>query len=80
MAEAEKLKIERIGAKGHGVAMRDGEPVYVPFALPGEEWARGGDGFHLVANANPERVTPICRHFMQCGGCLPQHMSPGGQS
>lgn len=76
MADAVKLKIERIGAKGHGIAMRDGEPVYVPFALPGEDWERGGDGPHLVSGGSPERVAPICRHFMQCGGCLTQHMSP----
>jgi 23S rRNA (uracil1939-C5)-methyltransferase len=76
MADTAKLTIERIGAKGHGIAMRDGEPVYVPFALPGEHWEFGGDGPRLSSDANSERVAPICRHFMQCGGCLTQHMSP----
>lgn len=76
MADAVKLTIERIGAKGHGIAMRDGEPVYVPFALPGEAWAQSAGAWSLASDANPERVSPVCRHFMQCGGCLTQHMSP----
>jgi len=75
MVESSEVIIERIGAQGDGVAMHGGEAVYVPFALPGERWHVGtGDAVRLADS--PERVAPICRHFLRCGGCLAQHMSP----
>lgn len=75
MANGAEVVIDRIGAKGDGVALRDGEPVYVPFALPGERWRVGDEGAQRLTDS-PDRAEPICRHFMQCGGCLAQHMSP----
>lgn len=61
-----------------------GRPVFVPYAVPGEEvtvritrarstWASG----RLVEVRKPSsaRVVPRCRHFMRCGGCHYQHMS-----
>lgn len=70
-----ELRVERLGAKGAGIALRDEEPVYVPFGLPGERWAEGPDGFHRLSDS-ADRVAPLCRHFLQCGGCVAQHMSP----
>ncbi|MDQ8700829.1 methyltransferase [Hyphomicrobium sp. LHD-15] len=75
MAESTELTIERLGAKGDGIAMREGAPVYVPFALPGEQWRIGSEGAQRLKDS-AERVEPACRHFLQCGGCLAQHMSP----
>lgn len=75
MAEGAEVLIERLGAKGDGLAMRDGEAVYVPFALPGERWRIDGDRFERLVDS-AERAAPVCRHFLQCGGCLAQHMSP----
>jgi 23S rRNA (uracil1939-C5)-methyltransferase len=75
MADGVEVTIERLGAKGDGIAMRDGEAVYVPFALPGERWRVGtGEAIRLTDSA--ERADPVCRHFLQCGGCLAQHMTP----
>lgn len=75
MADGVDVTIERLGAKGDGIAMRDGEAVYVPFALPGERWRVGtGEAIRLTDSA--ERADPVCRHFLQCGGCLAQHMTP----
>jgi 23S rRNA (uracil1939-C5)-methyltransferase len=77
------VEIERLGAKGDGIATVDGRPVYVPYVLPGEIvqvelGARRGDGIAatLVAieHTSPERVIPPCRHFGMCGGCAAQHM------
>lgn len=75
MADGTEVIIDRLGAKGDGIAMRDGEPVYVPFALPGERWrVRQSEAVRVTDSA--ERVAPACRHFLKCGGCLAQHMAP----
>lgn len=78
------LKIHDIAFGGEGVARLDELVVFVPFVLIGEtveaklvelkkNFARARL-VRVVASA-PERVTPQCRHFTQCGGCQYQHMS-----
>ncbi len=74
MVEGEEVEIARIGARGDGVAMRDGEPVYVPFGLPGERWRLEGDAGAMRVVDGPARAEPVCRHFLRCGGCVAQHM------
>lgn len=78
----EKLTINRLGHRGDGVADTNVGPAYVPYTLPGEvvtvEAVAGHpDRRHLVhiERASQERVTPICKHFGQCGGCALQHWS-----
>lgn len=72
----EEFAIDRLGAQGDGVTE---EGVYVPFALPGERVraARLGDRARLeeVLVAAPQRIDPVCPHFMACGGCSVQHGS-----
>lgn len=75
MGDSREVIVERLGAKGDGVAALEGEAVYVPFALPGERWRIGKDGAERLSDS-PERAHPVCRHFLKCGGCLAQHMSP----
>ncbi|MCC7252266.1 RsmD family RNA methyltransferase [Hyphomicrobium sp.] len=70
-----EVVIAHLGAKGDGVAMRDGEAVYVPFALPGERWRLAPQEAVRLTDSE-ERAAPACRHFMQCGGCVAQHMAP----
>lgn len=71
--------IDRLGARGDGVAVIDGETVHVPFALPGERVlvAREGGKARLVdiREASSERTAPACRHYGQCGGCNLQHLA-----
>jgi len=66
--------IDSIGAKGDGVASG---PVYAPLTLPGERIRaeRQGDRAEVEAilAASPDRVTPPCPHFGDCGGCSLQH-------
>lgn len=75
------LTIDHLGFRGDGVALVDGEPIYVPFALPGERIevepiAGHPDRRRLlrIDQANIARIEPFCPHFGVCGGCAIQHM------
>lgn len=68
-----EVEIVRLGAQGDGVAVVDGQNVFVPFALPGERW-RSVDGAWARLTDSSERSSPFCRHYGQCGGCMAQHM------
>ena len=84
---SEPVLIDRIGHRGDGIAATSSGPVYVPFALPGEEvviaygTSRDRRARLLdVKTASPERTSPNCRIFGQnvpepCGGCSLQMMS-----
>ncbi len=77
----ERLVIDHVGHRGDGVALADGQSVYVPYTLEGETVevapvpGHHPDRRHLlqVERASPERVTPFCPHFGTCGGCAIQH-------
>ncbi len=69
------VEIERLGAKGDGVFSTPDGAAYVPFALPGERWRLNGDDPAELITSAADRQQPLCRHYMQCGGCLAQHMS-----
>ena len=75
--DLERLRIDRVGHRGDGVADMPEGPVFVPYALPGEtvEVERSGDRARLVTvvDPSPERIEPICPHFGTCGGCAVQH-------
>ena len=74
------LTIEHIGRRGDGVAVVDGQAVYVPYALPSERVEvervpNHPDRRRLVRVdvASNDRIEPICPHFGVCGGCAIQH-------
>lgn len=61
-----------------------GRAVFVPFGLPGEtvriqltqekqNFARGE--ILEILKPSPDRITPKCKHFIQCGGCHYQNLS-----
>lgn len=81
--------IDRLGARGDGIADTADGPVYVPFALPGETVSvrtgkSRGDGraasLREILSAAADRQSAACRHFgpgeNACGGCVAQHMAP----
>jgi 23S rRNA (uracil1939-C5)-methyltransferase len=83
--ELVEMSVERLGAQGDGIAQHAGEPVFLPFTVPGDRvlarlGSRRGPGRegrvveHLVSR--PGRVVPPCRHFGCCGGCALQHLDP----
>ncbi|HVA16289.1 MAG TPA: 23S rRNA (uracil(1939)-C(5))-methyltransferase RlmD [Candidatus Dormibacteraeota bacterium] len=79
-----RVKIEKLVYGGEGLAHENGEAVFVPFVLPGEEvelessarkkkFVRGR--LARVLTPSPERVEASCPHFGVCGGCNYQHIS-----
>lgn len=87
MLEAE-VTIDTMGHLGDGVVSHGpggkdgapGEPLFVPFTLPGERVrVKGyGDGraeMLALLEGSPDRVKPACKHFSHCGGCSLQHWS-----
>jgi 23S rRNA (uracil1939-C5)-methyltransferase len=82
MTDPVLLTIDHIGGKGDGVALHDGNPVYVPRAA-------AGDKVHAVITRNkdtlqgqikdvvepgPGRIAAPCPHYNECGGCQVQHL------
>ncbi|MFN8399461.1 MAG: class I SAM-dependent RNA methyltransferase [Anaerolineales bacterium] len=63
--------------------LSDGRAVFVPFGLPSEtvriqltqekqNFARGE--ILEILKPSPDRITPKCKHFTQCGGCHYQNL------
>ncbi|MCF8468870.1 MAG: hypothetical protein K9G33_15830 [Sneathiella sp.] len=80
-----ELVIGHIGASGDGVAIKDGEPWYIPFTAPGDRVnatavEKRGNGVlaevDTLLEDGAERIAPACRHFGTCGGCALQHLAP----
>jgi 23S rRNA (uracil1939-C5)-methyltransferase len=82
------LSIEKLVYGGDGLAHTDGNTVFVPYVLPGEEvrattkskkkkliWAE----LLEVTSASKEREKARCPHFQTCGGCHYQHIPAAEQ-
>src|SRR5437773_2523901 len=83
MADELRLSIEKLVYGGDGLAHADGDTVFVPYVLPGEEvranaksrkkklvWAE----LLEVTSPAKERGKARCSHFQKCGGCHYQHI------
>ncbi len=83
MADELRLLIEKLVYGGDGLAHADGNTVFVPYVLPGEEvraatkskrkklvWAE----LLEVTSASKDREKARCAHFQTCGGCHYQHI------
>jgi 23S rRNA (uracil1939-C5)-methyltransferase len=88
MADELRLSIEKLVYGGDGLAHADGNTVFVPYVLPGEEvraatkakqkkllWAE----LLEVTSPAKERAKPRCPHFQKCGGCHYQHIPDAEQ-
>jgi 23S rRNA (uracil1939-C5)-methyltransferase len=85
MTETFTLIMEKMVAGGDCLSrLPDGRAVFVPFVLPGEtvsvevvdEKTRYARAKPIdILTASPERITPRCIHFGECGGCQYQHLA-----
>src|ERR1700739_1569765 len=88
MPDELRVSIEKLVYGGDGLAHADGNTVFVPYVLPGEEvraaakskqkrlvWA---DLLEVTSPAK-ERGKSKCPHFQKCGGCHYQHISAAEQ-
>jgi 23S rRNA (uracil1939-C5)-methyltransferase len=84
MTDELRLSIEKLVYGGDGLAHADGNTIFVPFVLPGEDvrattkskkkkliWAKLVD----VASPSSQREKGRCPHFQTCGGCHYQHIA-----
>src|SRR5260370_1015893 len=83
MPDELRLSIEKLIYGGDGLAHADGNTVFVPYVLPGEQvranakskkktliWAE----LLEVTSPAEERGKAKCAHFQKCGGCHYQHI------
>jgi 23S rRNA (uracil1939-C5)-methyltransferase len=83
MSDELRLSIEKLVYGGDGLGHADGNTVFVPYVIPGEEiraevtarkkklvWAKPLE----ILRADADRVKPVCPHFGVCGGCHYQQM------
>lgn len=84
-----EVVIEALDHFGRGVVHRDGKPIFVPFALPGErcliEIVETKKKYAIarllqILSSSKDRVEPKCPYFKQCGGCQLLHLSKEGQA
>jgi 23S rRNA (uracil1939-C5)-methyltransferase len=88
MAEELTVSIEKLVYGGDGLAHADGNTVFVPYVLPGENvriaakskkkkliWGQ----LLEVTSPSAEREKPRCPHFQTCGGCHYQHIPAAEQ-
>src|SRR6478609_6678252 len=78
------LTISDIAFGGEGVARVGEFVIFVPFVGMGEEVEAeiteikknfGRARLLRVLKPSPDRVTPLCRYFGNCGGCQYQHLN-----
>ncbi len=83
MADELIVSIEKMIYGGEGLAHADGNTVFVPYVLPGEQVRAAvrtrkkkliHAGLVQVETASPLRIAPTCPHFSVCGGCHYQHI------
>jgi len=82
------VPVHDITHEAEGVGQHQGFTIFVPDALPGDtaeveiisvkpNYARGL--IHRLIDSSPERVTPPCPYYAQCGGCQLMHASYAAQ-
>jgi len=84
----EMLLIDGLTHDGRGVGHFEGKTIFVNNAVPGDtvtaKIIKHHDNFDdaeclTIKTPSPERVTPFCPVYAECGGCQLQHLSLNAQ-
>jgi 23S rRNA (uracil1939-C5)-methyltransferase len=88
MPDELRLSVEKLVYGGDGLAHAEGNTVFVPYVMPGEEvratakskrkkliWAE----LLEITSPSKERGKAKCPHFQKCGGCHYQHIPAAEQ-
>lgn len=84
----QQLSIEKLSHDGRGIARISGKTAFVSHALASEivdakliKKHKRFDEYETLSiiKTSPDRITPSCQHYEQCGGCQLQHLSPTAQ-
>lgn len=83
--ETINLKIEKMVYGGQGLARHEGKTIFVSNVAPGELvkakikykkkgvlWAKS---IEILENNDQARISPLCQHSDECGGCTYQHLN-----
>lgn len=79
------ITINRMGGLGDAVATLDGQPVIIPYGVPGDVTTfriRARNNKRILADIDqvitpsPHRREAPCAYFTQCGGCNLLHLTP----
>ena len=72
-------QVERLGRRGDGIAVRQGQKALAALTLPGEEITGEEQGGRIaspkILTPSLHRVKPECGHYRACGGCSLMHAS-----
>src|ERR1700693_3212025 len=88
MPEELRVSIEKLVYGGDGLAHADGNTVFVPYVLPGEEVRAAAKSKRKkmvwtqlleVTSPSTQREGARCPHFQTCGGCHYQHIPAAEQ-
>jgi 23S rRNA (uracil1939-C5)-methyltransferase len=83
-----EIELEKWSHGGEALAFIKGKPLFVPGGVPGdvvkvriisEKKQYGRALIESVMTAGPERITPPCPVYAECGGCQWQHTTYGEQ-
>ncbi|MGH7830545.1 MAG: hypothetical protein ACREP8_10255, partial [Candidatus Binatia bacterium] len=75
------VKVESLDAEGRGVVSIGEKSFAILGTIPGEKIriqvsaATGTPRLLDIVEPSPDRVSPPCPHFPECGGCQIQHLS-----
>ncbi|MDP2560579.1 23S rRNA (uracil(1939)-C(5))-methyltransferase RlmD [Psychrobium sp. 1_MG-2023] len=84
----QNVTIEKLDLKLQGMAYIDQKVVFVPSTLPNEEVVIQVNHEHKnyasaelieITKVSEQRISALCQHFEDCGGCQVQYLSPGEQ-
>jgi 23S rRNA (uracil1939-C5)-methyltransferase len=88
MSNEFNLSIEKLVYGGDGMAHAEGNTIFVPYVLPGEEVRASvrsrkkklvRASLLEVQKRAPGRIAALCPHFGVCGGCHYQHIEVSEQ-